>query len=155
MLHLPPDMKYTVKCNSCNRSFVAEAQKFGRMKYRCPYCGNVMTCQFDPPQGLVYPRSIIPLNDPEQKSLAESSPMAIVKDRHDAQLTGFLARTDSRIQAFRNKYDDADLWLFFAFCVLFIICVICGLYICAEVAKLIGAGHSFVYSHWIELRNSI
>ena len=37
-------MRYTVKCNECGRDFVAEAENYGTMKYRCPYCGKVLTC---------------------------------------------------------------------------------------------------------------
>ena len=48
-------MRYTVKCNECGRDFVAEAENYGTMKYRCPYCGNVLTCRFDPPKPSRHP----------------------------------------------------------------------------------------------------
>lgn len=45
-------MRYTVKCNNCGRDFVAETEQYGTMKYRCPYCGNVLNCRFDAPKSL-------------------------------------------------------------------------------------------------------
>lgn len=57
-------MRYTVKCNSCRRDFVAETENYGTMKYRCPYCGNVLNCRFDAPEPLrTRARSVIPLAD--------------------------------------------------------------------------------------------
>lgn len=57
-------MRYTVKCNKCSRDFVAETEKYGTMKYRCPYCGNVLNCRFDAPEPLrTRARSVIPLAD--------------------------------------------------------------------------------------------
>ena len=55
-------MRYTVKCNQCGRDFVAETERYGTMKYRCPYCGNVLKCRFDEPEPLrTHARSVIPL----------------------------------------------------------------------------------------------
>ena len=57
-------MRYTVKCNNCGRDFVAEAEQYGTMKYRCPYCGNVLNCRFDAPKSFrTRARSVIPLAD--------------------------------------------------------------------------------------------
>ena len=57
-------MRYTVKCNECGREFVAETEKYGTMKYRCPYCGNVLTCRFDAPAAFrTRARSVLPLAD--------------------------------------------------------------------------------------------
>ena len=57
-------MRYTVKCNECGRDFVAEAENYGTMKYRCPYCGNVLTCRFDPPKpSRTRARAVVPLVD--------------------------------------------------------------------------------------------
>ena len=65
-------MRYTVKCNKCGRDFVAETENYGTMKYRCPYCGNVLNCRFDAPEPLrTRARSVIPL--------AEATPVEIKK----------------------------------------------------------------------------
>lgn len=41
-------MRYSVKCNKCGQKFAAETELYGRQKYRCPYCQQVMTCEFQP-----------------------------------------------------------------------------------------------------------
>lgn len=43
-------MRYTIKCNKCGKAFAAETKTFGQQKYRCPYCNQVMTCEFNPPK---------------------------------------------------------------------------------------------------------
>ena len=50
-----------------------------------------------------------------------------------------------RIQRFREKYTNADLWLFFIFSILFIVSVIVGLIVCAELAKVIAQGKSWLF----------
>ncbi|MCR5077032.1 MAG: hypothetical protein K6A82_03230 [Prevotella sp.] len=57
-------MRYNVNCSKCGRTFVAETEKYGTMKYRCPYCSNVLTCKFDAPEPFrTRARSVIPLAD--------------------------------------------------------------------------------------------
>lgn len=43
-------MRYTIKCRHCGERFAAETDRFGEMKYRCPYCQEVMMCAFNPAQ---------------------------------------------------------------------------------------------------------
>ena len=58
-----------------------------------------------------------------------------------------------RISRFREKYKDADLWLFFIFSILFIISVIVGLLICAELAKVIAQGKSWLFRLWLDFKH--
>ena len=54
---------------------------------------------------------------------------------------------------FRKEYDDADLWLFFGFSILFILLVLFGLYILAGFTKILAASHSVAFKYWLEFRN--
>lgn len=74
-------MKYSVKCNSCGKTFVAETEKYGRFKYRCPYCGHVLTCQLSKPENLtVEASSVLPVSD-DQLSLPYYASMPVVEAR--------------------------------------------------------------------------
>lgn len=59
-------MRYSVKCNECGKSFLAETANYGIYKYRCPYCGNVVKCRFNAPRKLTKARSVIPVADATQ-----------------------------------------------------------------------------------------
>ncbi len=73
-------MRFTVKCNHCGRTFLAETQQFGRIKYRCPYCQSVVTCQFDAPKDFyTQARSVIPVADVTAVTGQQAMPM--VKSR--------------------------------------------------------------------------
>jgi len=58
-----------------------------------------------------------------------------------------------RIQQFREKYTNADLWLFFIFSILFIVSVIVGLIVCAELAKVIAQGKSWLFRLWLDFKH--
>lgn len=58
-----------------------------------------------------------------------------------------------RIQRFREKYANADLWLFFIFSILFIVSVIVGLIVCAELAKVIAQGKSWLFRLWLDFKH--
>ena len=85
-------MKYSVKCNNCNEVFMAETDKYGQQKYRCPYCGNVVTCQFNEPEVFrTKARSIIPIIDADEVAPTERQiPVAttVLSNSSSAQATG-------------------------------------------------------------------
>jgi phage FluMu protein Com len=175
-------MKYSVKCNHCGKTFVAETEKYGRFKYRCPYCNNVVTCQFDKPENLtVEASSVIPVSN-SQLSLPYYVNMPVVEAKviHASvealksagrsvgrvgqkskttmtkildHIEVFFGWSGTRISKFRREYDDADLWLFFGFSILFILLVLFGLYILAGFTKILAASHSAIFKYWIEFRN--
>ncbi len=177
-------MKYNVKCNKCGKTFVAETDKYGQFKYRCPYCGHVLTCQFDKPEGLVVKAGeVIPVSD-EQLAMPYYVSMPVVEARviHASveaiknagktvervgeqskttitkildHIEVFFGWSGTRISRFRQEYADADLWLFFGFSILFIIMVVLGLYILAGFTKILAASHSAAFKYWLELRNTI
>lgn len=175
-------MKYSVKCNHCGKTFVAETDKYGRFKYRCPYCNEVVTCQFDKPENLtVQASSILPVTD-EQMAMPYyvSMPVVDAKVIHASvealksagrtvenvgkkskttltkvldHIEIFFGWSGSRIAKFRKEYDDADLWLFFGFSILFILLVFFGLYILAGFTKILAVSHSAAFKYWLEFRN--
>ena len=63
--------------------------------------------------------------------------------------------TSSWLRRFQEKYADGDLWIFFGFSLLFILSVFIGLFICAEVVKLVAEGHSWLFKNYIEIKNSL
>ncbi len=175
-------MKYNVKCSHCGKTFVAETSKYGRFKYRCPYCNNVLTCQFDKPENLVVEASeVVPVSQ-SQLAMPFYASMPVVDARvihasvealksagktvekvgRQSKSTAtkvidhievFFGWSGTRISKFRKEYSDADLWLFFGFSILFIILVLLGLYIFAGFTKIIAASHSAAFKYWIEIRN--
>lgn len=177
-------MKYTVKCNNCDKEFVAETNNYGRFKYRCPYCGHVLTCQFDKPEDLMVSASeIVPVNDSQlAMPYYKSMPVVDVRVIHAPvealrsagktvervgrtskttiskildHIEVFFGWSGKRISRFRQEYDDADLWLFFGFSIIFIITVLLGLYILAGFTKILAASHSAAFKYWLEFRSTI
>lgn len=59
-------------------------------------------------------------------------------------LTIFFGGSFARIKRFREDYEDADMWLFFGFSVLFVLMVIAGLFICAQITKVLVFSHSWL-----------
>lgn len=59
-------------------------------------------------------------------------------------LTIFFGVSFARVRRFREEYADADLWLFFGFSILFIAFVIAGLFICAQMTKILVTSHSWI-----------
>ena len=175
-------MKYSVKCSHCGKAFVAETDEYGVFKYRCPYCKGIVTCRLSKPDNLtVEASSVIPVRD-DQLSLPYYSSMPFVGSRviHPSveaiksagrtvenvgrkskttltkvldHIEVFFGWSGSRISRFRKEYDDADLWLFFGFSILFILFVFFGLYILAGFTKILAASHSAAFKYWLEFRN--
>lgn len=169
-------MRYSIKCNHCDKTFAAETETYGLQKYRCPYCQEVMTCSFNPreefwtrarsvepvlgtdPLGAggyalkVVPSKVLTAMDSIQEVSGKVASVgrASGKRVHGAvdwvldHLTIFFGLSFSRIRRFREDYTDADMWLFFGFCVLFIALVIAGLFICAQLTKMLVTSHSWL-----------
>lgn len=56
-------MKYKIKCSNCGKTFAAETDKYGKNKFRCPYCGTILLCNFEEPTPLhTTARKVIPLS---------------------------------------------------------------------------------------------
>jgi len=68
-----------------------------------------------------------------------------------AHLEVFFSWSSDRISKFREKYEDADLWLFFGFSLLFVIAVFLGLFVCAELTKLIVSGQSWLFKTYLQI----
>lgn len=61
------DMRYNIKCDECGKTFLAESQTFGKVKYRCPYCGKILTCRIDSMTGKrVKARLVVPVTERSQ-----------------------------------------------------------------------------------------
>ncbi|GAB6982272.1 hypothetical protein [Prevotella dentasini] len=179
-------MRFNVRCNSCGRTFIAETEAYGKQKYRCPYCGVVLNCQFDEPEEFrTKARSVIPLVDvtpvvgnkvaelptvkpkilrmPSAEKLQElrqkiahtSFQAGETVKEVTANTSEYIARGSSRLARFQEKYADGNLWIFFGGSLLFILLVFVGLFVCAEVVKLLAEGHSWLFKNYIELRNNL
>lgn len=68
-------------------------------------------------------------------------------------ITIFFGVSFARIRRFRAEYTDADIWLFFGFSVLFILFVIAGLFICAQLTKILVSSHSWLLHEMPFLRS--
>lgn len=183
-------MRYTIKCSECEKTFVAESQIYGKVKYRCPYCGYVMTCLLDAPQDFVVrARAILPVTDNALVCGRDGKRLQLVmtevvnrpSQSGDAVLregtapvanTGiyvflrrlwravvwtwvhfavFFSWSSGHIGRFREKYEDADLWLFFGFSLLFLVFVVLGLFVFAEFTKLIVSGQSWLFRIYLQI----
>ena len=128
-------MKFKVICNRCRQSFLAESQQYGRVRYRCPHCGQVVTCQLDPPVSTA-------------KRAANRSQRMARAVSATAQATG------TRLSRFQQEHKNGDLWLFFGFSFFFVLSVIVGLLLFAAMAKLIQSGQSWLFKTWLEVSHS-
>lgn len=178
-------MRYTIKCNKCGKAFAAETKTFGQQKYRCPYCNQVMTCEFNPPKTFwTKARSIQPvLGTLPTDSYGKALPIVVSKlitpsdtlsemgDKmvnvgkesgkklHSTidwildHITIFFGVSFSRVRRFRAEYADADLWFFFGFSIIFILFVFAGLFIMAQLTKIIVTGHSWLLKEIPYLRH--
>ena len=98
-------MRYTVKCNECGRNFVAETEKYGTMKYRCPYCGNVLTCRFDAPTAFrTRARSVLPLKWRKQQSCLQLIPMCSTLHRRKSWQRCVRSWQKHLTKPFRHRY---------------------------------------------------
>lgn len=191
-------MRFSVKCNHCGQTFIAETQNYGRMKYRCPYCQSVMVCQFDPPKVFrTRARSVIPVADSSPVTAHSHLPMVSsrlvtppapqpaeaptpapageeqlpeasvhqFKKRAEGfagmlhwiwcHLSVFCLWSGAKIRKFQEDYEDGDLWIFFAFSLLFVVAVCVGLWTMAEVTTLIAEGNSWFKSTYYSIKNMI
>lgn len=182
-------MRYNIKCDECGKTFIAESQTVGKVKYRCPYCGNVLTCRLDAMKGKrVRPRSVVPVVSRSQAYDISGKPLSLVpavvekaavvasdvpslsEDKLQKKSRGsflkrlwngilwlyrhlrtFFSWASKRILRFRERYDDADLWLFIGFCLLFVLTVIVGLFVCAEFTKLLVRGQSWLFKTYLQI----
>ena len=69
--------------------------------------------------------------------------------------TEFVNKSSSRLRRFQEKYADGDLWIFFGFSIAFVLSVLIGLFVCAEIVKVIAEGNSWLFKNYIEIRNAI
>ena len=151
LLSLPSMMKYKVVCNSCQKPFVAETEKTGKAKFRCPNCGHVMVCQLGASPQPSLNRGVAQTTDSE-----DSIPSA----RERAVATGKTVykaaqRSSSALQSFQKSHKNGDLWLFFGFGTLFVMMVIAGLFVGAELAKLIDSGRSWLFRLYLDIIHSL
>ncbi|EFN91293.1 hypothetical protein HMPREF9018_0798 [Prevotella amnii CRIS 21A-A] len=185
-------MKCKVKCSTCGNIFAAETQKYGKNKFRCPYCGAILECSFDKPAPFyTTAREVVPLvnitkiesqkeNIPEVKSkllaiaskdlsqtkqdksiyiskqISNTSSQASLIIKDAAKTTSkIVARSSFFLIKIQEKYKNGDLWIFFIFSFIFIILTIAFLLIFAELTNFLAKGHSWIFKHYIELRNMI
>lgn len=64
----------------------------------------------------------------------------------------FLRWVAKKIRTFREKYEDADLWLFFGFSFLFVVVVIFGLWLMAQITILFSDVHSWFFQMFLKLK---
>lgn len=170
-------VKYYVKCYQCGRVFRINVQRYGVSKYRCPDCGNVVPfllveqgggampvvqakAMKGRPQPL--PRGEEPkrLDDQSPKRPNDQSPKRIGFWRRLWSaftwlfhiIVRFLRWVVKKIRIFREKYEDADLWLFFGFSFLFIVGVIFGLWLMAQITILLSDVHSWFFQMFLKLK---
>lgn len=122
-----------------------EATDSGKHRYRCPYCHKVVLCQVN-----------VPSSDPVDKKDVQPQPPVPHRSFPRTMLKKSVQGgkwAGGRIQRFREKYTNADLWLFFIFSILFIVSVIVGLIVCAELAKVIAQGKSWLFRLWLDFKH--
>lgn len=146
-------MKYKVVCNHCQTPFIAESDKPGRMKYRCPHCGHVMTCMLGTEERGA--RSV----EREARSVEREVRSEGLTARQRMVATGrtigrVAQQSSATINTFRQRHANGDLWLFFGFSLLFIVLVIAGLFVGAELAKAIAAGKSWLFRLYLDIVHS-
>ena len=172
-------MKFYVKCYECGRVFRINVQKYGVSKYRCPDCGNVVpfllveqgggampVVQAKVMKGRPHlqplPRGEEPkrIDDQSPKRPNDQSPKRLGFWRRlwsaFMWLFGIIARflrwVAKKIRTFREKYEDADLWLFFGFSFLFVVVVIFGLWLMAQITILFSDVHSWFFQMFLKLK---
>ena len=172
-------VKYYVKCYQCGRVFRINVQRYGVSKYRCPDCGNVVPFLLveqgggampvvqakamkgrPPPQPLPKGEEHKRLDDQSPKRLNDQSPKRLGFWRRLWSaftwlfhiIVRFLRWVVKKIRIFREKYEDADLWLFFGFSFLFIVGVIFGLWLMAQITILLSDVHSWFFQMFLKLK---
>ena len=70
-------------------------------------------------------------------------------------LSVFCLWSGAKIRKFQEDYEDGDLWIFFAFSLLFVVAVCVGLWTMAEVTTLIAEGNSWLKSTYYYIKNII
>ncbi len=70
-------------------------------------------------------------------------------------LSVFCLWSEAKIRKFQADYEDGDLWIFFAFSLIFILLVFVGLWTMAEVSGIIAEGNSWLKSTYYSLKNMI
>lgn len=70
-------------------------------------------------------------------------------------LSVFCLWSGAKIRKFQEDYEDGDLWIFFAFSLLFVVVVCVGLWTMAEVTTLIAEGNSWLKSTYYSIKNMI
>ncbi len=70
-------------------------------------------------------------------------------------LSVFCLWSGAKIRKFQEDYEDGDLWIFFAFSLLFVVAVCVGLWTMAEVTTLIAEGNSWLKSTYYSIKNMI
>lgn len=162
-------MKFYVKCYECGRVFRINVQKYGVSKYRCPDCGNVVPFLLVEQGGGAMPVvQAKAMKGEEPKRLDDQSPKR-PNDQSPKRLGfwrrlwsafmwlfGIIARflrwVAKKIRTFREKYEDADLWLFFGFSFLFVVVVIFGLWLMAQITILFSDVHSWFFQMFLKLK---
>lgn len=136
-------MKYRIVCNKCQRSFSIELQTTGKVRCRCPYCSNVLTCQ---------------IGNATQHNLQTTPDSSSHSDQPKNRLSNAMgktstaiSKTSAAIKTFQRERSNGDLIVFFGFSILFILLVIAGLFVCAEITKAVLAGKSWILNTYIEL----
>ena len=126
---------------------MVETQTGGRAKYRCPFCGKVLVCQFD-----------MQLDSLKNKTVEERSCKKVLFFHTFVVIweyfSLFFSWIRKHIHTFQEKYEDADLWIFFGFSILFIVCIICCLYLFAQITKLVINGQSWLFHFYLNIIHS-
>ena len=133
-----------MKCYECGRVFRINVQKYGVSKYRCPDCGNVVPFLLTD-QGPVV--QAMPMKRPSFWRRLWSAFMWLFH-----LIVRFLKWCNRKIRTFREKYEDADLWLFFGFSFLFVVGVIVGLWLMAQITILFSDVHSWFFQMFLKLK---
>ena len=147
-------MKFSVACKNCKKTFAAQSERYGRLRYRCPYCGATVTCELRESLPVVEAK---PISGSKSKPKPARQTASSIVDKGKATLrytSASLNWTSNKIAAFQSRYDDGDLWLFFSFSLLFVLAVIGGLYLFAWCAKLIVTGHSWLFKLYLDIAHS-
>ena len=154
-------VKYYVKCYQCGRVFRINVQRYGVSKYRCPDCGNVVpfllveqgggampVVQAKAMKGRPHPPPLPKGEEPKRLGFWRRLWSAFTWLFHI--IVRFLRWVVKKIRIFREKYEDADLWLFFGFSFLFIVGVIFGLWLMAQITILLSDVHSWFFQMFLK-----
>lgn len=175
-------MTFKIKCNQCGNLFSVDTEEAGLVKCRCPHCGAVVTCRLnDGDVRRTKARSVVPIFETDSNyaqvmqlpevavRIIEDAPEVVMNEEQSAHHATFdppqegeaerqsaakLSFAD-RIAAFQARHKHGDLWVFFGFSIAFMLIVVIGFNLMAELAMTYATVSDWAFTEYVKLKNSV